>query len=95
MHFQQPSIKSLLGAWAFMMLLSLGTMAAGKVTGQASLGALFMAALLIITSLKALWILRTYLNLKASTRAWNAAFISFIGLLLAVIYLLYLIGLNH
>jgi hypothetical protein len=95
MHFKQPSVKSLLAAWAFMMLLSLGTMAAGKVTGHTSLGPLLMAGLLLITGLKALWILRTYLNLKASTTAWNAAFISFIAFLLAVIYVLYLIGLGR
>ena len=52
-----------------------------------------MLALLMVTGFKSLWILRYYLNLRASTKGWNSAFISFLLSLLTLIYGLYLIPL--
>lgn len=94
MNTIQPSRKTLITAWFVMMGLSIGTMLAGRVTNDASLGMLFMAILLVVTGIKALWILRTYLNLRAAPMGWNAAFISFFFFLLLIIYGMYLVGLS-
>jgi hypothetical protein len=95
MHTKQPSRKSLIAAWFVMMGLSIGTMLTGRVTIDDSIGAKFMAALLMVTGIKALWILRTYLNLRAAPTSWNAAFISFFLILLLIIYGMYLVGLGQ
>ncbi len=95
MPMLQPSRKSLVLAWLIMMVLSVGTMISGRVSDKGSLGMWFMALLLLVTALKALWILRTYLNLRAAPTAWNMAFISFLFVLLALIYGLYLAGLSQ
>ena len=72
------------------MGLSIGTMATGRVTNAAALGPAFVAALFAITWFKATWILRYFLNLRASTRAWNNAFLAYLFVLLSIIYGLYL-----
>jgi hypothetical protein len=94
MQHAQPTRTLLLLAWGLMMALSIGTMFAGKVTLDATLGALFMLVLLVLTLAKALAILRVYLNLRAAPPAWTGAFVAYLVLLLAVILLLYLIGLG-
>jgi hypothetical protein len=95
MHTAQPSRKTLLAAWALMMALSLGTILAGRVTLDAPLGALFMLALLALTLVKAMAILRVYLNLRAAPAGWTAGFLAYLVLLLTVVLLLYLIGLGR
>lgn len=93
MHAKIPSRKTLSIAWLALMGFSIATMIAGRVTDPATLGPLLMLALLAVTGLKSLWILRYYLNLRASTKAWNSAFVSFLCVLLILIYGLYLIPL--
>jgi hypothetical protein len=92
---QQPPRRALAAAWALMMALSLGTMLAGRVTLDVALGTLLMLALLAITLMKALAILRVYLNLRAAPAGWTTAFVAYLVLLLAIIMLLYLIGLGR
>ncbi|PLX44258.1 MAG: hypothetical protein C0605_02775 [Hyphomicrobiales bacterium] len=93
MHSKIPSRKTLTIAWIALMGFSIATMIAGRVTDPSSLGPLLMLALLMVTGFKSLWILRYYLNLRASTKGWNSAFISFLLSLLTLIYGLYLIPL--
>lgn len=91
MHAAQPARTTLVLAWALMMLLTLGTMFAGRVTLDGSLGALFMASLLVLTLVKSMAILRIYLNLRTAPSGWTAAFTAYLTVLLGVILLLYLV----
>lgn len=87
----RPSRKTLAAAWLALMALTIGTMAAGRVTTTSSLGPLSMTALAAITWLKATWILRYYLDLKSAGRGWNTAFTLFLFLLLAIVVAIYVI----
>lgn len=91
MHAKIPSRKTLIIAWLALMGFSIATMITGRVTNPATLGPALMLALLVVTGFKSLWILRYYLNLRASTRGWNSAFITFLIVMLTLIYGLYLI----
>ncbi len=89
MHDRQPGIRLLARAWAIMMLLTVGTMIAGRVTSDVTLGVAWMVALSAITWGKSLFILRYYLNLRAAEGGWNKAFSSFLFVLLLLILLLF------
>lgn len=91
MYIKQPARRALFYAWFVLMLLTSGTMLAGRVTSAESLGFLFMSALLIITWLKARYILYYYLNLKTAEGGWGAAFNGFLIVLLSLILGLYAI----
>ena len=93
MQFRQPTRKELLLAWFALMGLTIGTMLSGRVTQDVTLGGLFMSGLLVVTGIKAYWILRYYLNLRAAPPGWNAAFIAYLVFLLLIILVLYLVGL--
>ncbi len=82
MQANQPTRRELIYAWVAMMVLTIGTMLAGHVTSTQSLGVIWMSALMLITFLKARYILRYYLNLKAATGSWNSAFNAFLFILL-------------
>ncbi len=88
----QPSRKTLTAAWLALTALTVATMGVGRVTDTSTLGPLLMAALAKITWLKATWILRYYLNLKSAGRGWNGAFMSFLLLLLALVYSIYVVA---
>lgn len=93
MHSKIPSQKTLAIAWLALMGFSIATMISGRVSDPASLGPVLMLVLLVVTAFKSLWILRYYLNLRASTKGWNSAFVTFLVTLLALVYGLYLIPL--
>ncbi len=92
MHSDTPSPKTLFLAWLVLMFLSLGTMVSGRVSDGTALGPWFMLSLLLITLLKASWILRYFLNLRVASKSWKRGFATYLILLLACIYGLYLFG---
>ena len=94
MHGKQPGIGLLTRAWAIMMLLTVGTIIAGRVTSDVTLGVAWMVALSVITWGKSLFILRYYLNLRAAKGGWNKAFSSFLFVLLLLILLLFTLPLT-
>lgn len=83
-----PSARSLLAAWALLIVLTLATMVSGRVTQQGSLGLALLIPLLLVTWGKANVILRTYLNLRTVPAAADALAI-LIALILAVVATLY------
>jgi len=91
MHIKQPTRKELIYAWVAMMVLTVGTMFAGRVTSTQTLGIIWMSALMVITFMKARYILRYYLNLKAATGGWNSAFNAFLFILLLSILAIFAI----
>ncbi len=91
MH-HQPTTKTLFIAWLALMAFSVSMMFSGQVTSQGSLGIVFAFVLLVITGLKASWILQYYLNLNASGRGWINAFRTFLFILLTLIFLIFALG---
>jgi len=91
MHGKQPGARLLTMAWAAMMLLTIGTMIAGRVTSDVTLGVIWMVALSAITWGKSLFILRYFLNLRVAEGSWNKAFSRFLFVLLLIILLLFAI----
>ncbi len=87
-----PSRRTLFLAWAVLMMLTVGTMIAGKVTSAASLGLIWTAILLAISWAKARTILQVYLNLRAAPRHWRSGFNGVLVFLLLVIFGLYALG---
>lgn len=85
MHAHLPSRATLMSAWLTLMVLTTGTMIAGKVGAGASLGALWSTLLLIIAGFKSGLILWFYLNLRQSTPGWRRGFAVFLGVLLLFI----------
>jgi hypothetical protein len=87
-----PSNKrQLVWAWIAMMMLSLGTMIAGKAGGQFHLGIWWALALLVITGVKARIILARYLNLSEASKDWNGAFTTILVILLLAILGIFLV----
>ena len=89
MNIKQQTRRELVYAWISMMILTVGTMIAGHVTSTRTLGFIWMSALMLITFLKAKYILRFYLNLKAASGSWNTAFNAFLLILLISILALF------
>ncbi len=87
-----PSRRILFMAWALLMVLTIGTMIAGKVTSAASLGLIWTGILLVISWAKARTILQVYLNLRAAPRHWRSGFNGVLVFLLLVIFGLYALG---
>ncbi len=87
-----PSRRVLFMAWALLMVLTIGTMVAGKVTSAASLGLIWTGILLAISWAKARTILQVYLNLRAAPRHWRSGFNGVLVFLLLVIFALYALG---
>ena len=91
MHAQLPSRKALTLAWLTLMILTIGTMGAGKVEIAVHLGPLWSSILLILTGLKTGLILWFYLNLRRSSSGWQRGFGVFLLLLLVFILGAYLL----
>ena len=87
-----PSRRTLFMAWALLMVLTIGTMIAGKVTSATSLGLIWTGVLLAISWAKARTILQVYLNLRAAPRHWRSSFNGVLIFLLLVIFGLYALG---
>ncbi len=87
-----PSFKTLIVVWGFLMLATIGTMFAGKVSDVTSIGPLWMGLLLVVTYIKATLILGYYLDLKSATGGWNKGFNTLVAIILLVIYGLYFFG---
>ncbi len=92
MMTEQPGRKSLFLAWLVLMALSVGTLLTGRVSETSRLGPALLLSLLVLTGLKATWILRHFLNLRAAPRGWNLAFMAYLVVLLSVIFGIYLYG---
>ena len=84
-----PSIRTLIGVWLILIVLSAGTLFAGGVTTDDSNGIWAVAALLTITFFKTKLILNFYLHLKAATGNWGAFFTSLIVLILLAVFGIY------
>ena len=84
-----PSLRTLLWVWLILIVLSAGTLFAGRATTGETLGILGAAALFAITFFKTKLILNYYLDLKAATGSWNTLFSSLIFLILLILFGLY------
>ncbi len=91
-HKNGTSKKQLILAWAGMMALSTGTMIAGRVNADVSLGPLWAAALMLIAGLKARLILAYFLGLRTASKDWNGVFNTLLFVLLALILAAFLAG---
>jgi len=93
MRFSYPTPKRLFQTWLTLMALTVASMAGGGALaeGDAPLGVVWVSAVLAITLIKAQGVLRVYLNLRASTSAWRAVFVSFLSLIGLMILLPYAI----
>lgn len=88
----KPEVKSLFITWLILMGLGLGTMIAGRVTGESHLGLLWLGGLLLVTFVKTRLILYDYLELKTAYGGWGKLFLGLGGLILFCIYLIYAFG---
>lgn len=86
-----PGTRALLLAWGLLIVLTLATMAAGRVLETRHLGAALLGVLFLITWVKAGVILRQYLNLRTVPAAADALMI-LIALILAIVASLYVLG---
>ncbi len=86
-----PTVSLLIRAWALLMVLTIGTMIAGRVTTAASLGLVWTSILLLITWAKARTILMVYLNLRAAPAHWRTGFSATLVFLLLLILGIYAI----
>ncbi len=86
------SRKQLLAAWLAMMVLGAGTVIAGRVKAEASLGPFWAAALMVIAGLKARLILAYFLGLRTASRDWNSAFTTMLVIILAMLLLMFYAG---
>ena len=81
-----PSRRTLTMSWLSLMLLTIGTMIAGKVGVDASLGTLWSSLLLMFAGVKSALILWFYLNLGQSSPGWKKGFLFFFGVILMFIW---------
>lgn len=91
MSISLSSRRTLLFTWMALMAATLGTMAAGKVGLNVSLGPLWSTLLLVLAGLKVGLILWFYLNLQHSSRGWKTGFVMFVLAILAFIWGAYLL----
>jgi len=82
-------VRKLFVVWLSLMILTMGTMLAGKVVSTQSLGIFWMVALMLVTFSKALLILDYYLELKTAIGPWGKLFTSSIALLLIILIGIY------
>ncbi|MCF6195087.1 MAG: cytochrome C oxidase subunit IV family protein [Emcibacter sp.] len=92
MKFTNPSPKTLFFCWLALMALTIGTMLSGHATSDIALSDLLILALGLITWVKAMVILRYYLNLRAASRGWNRAFSSYLFVVLGIIMAIFIVG---
>ncbi len=89
MRFSQPSSRRLLLAWGLLTGLTITSLLAGlgglDPATTESLGSWSLASVLLATALKAREILRTFLNLRASTPGWRAVLAAFIVVILGAV----------
>lgn len=86
-----PGTRGLVLAWLGLIVLTLGTMAAGRVMDNRHLGPALLGVLFLVTWFKAGLILRQYLNLRTVPAAADALMI-LIALILAIVASLYVLG---
>ena len=86
MNAKHPSFRLLTIAWLLLIALTLGTIFTGRVGELEPIGLTWTAALLIVTGFKAITILRWFLNLRAASAGWNTLFISYLVILLLIIF---------
>ncbi|PLX37087.1 MAG: hypothetical protein C0606_11280 [Hyphomicrobiales bacterium] len=80
-------------AWIGLMMLTIGTMVFGRVTGTAALGTGFLVALAFVTFFKCRVILRRYLGLDRAP-GWATTYDVFVAAVLIVVLGLVIIGNN-
>lgn len=76
--------------WLALMILTIGTMIAGKVTSSASIGLYWIGGLMLVTFIKSKLILDHYLELKTAYGAWGKLFTSMVALLLIILTGIYI-----
>ncbi len=86
MDARHPGYRLLTIAWLLLIALTIGTIFTGRVGELEPIGLTWTAALLIVTGFKAFAILRWFLNLRAASSGWNKFFISYLILLLLIIF---------
>ena len=93
MDFRRPSRRRLFITWVLLMGLTAATMFAGHawLGGTQPLGVIWIAAIGLLTGVKAIQVLFNFLNLRASTSGWKALFIAFLFAIFAVVLLAYAI----
>lgn len=93
MEFQQPNRRRLFATWVLLIGLTAATMFAGNawLGGTQPLGVVWIAAIGLLTGVKAVQILFNFLNLSASTSGWKTLFIAFLFAIFGVVLLAYAI----
>ena len=84
--------KTLITVWLALMAAALATMVAGRVTETASPGLVYLGVLMMITWLKAVLVLRYFLDLKAAEKGWFGGFSILTGGILLVVWGVYAAG---
>ncbi len=92
MNFKNPDYRTLFLCWLALMALTAGTMLTGHAATDQTLSDLLVVSLGLITWVKAMVILRYYLNLRSASRSWNKAFFSYIFLVLGTITVIFILG---
>ncbi len=91
-HDTYPAPATLVTVWLVLMLATLATMIAGKVTEISSIGTIWMGVLMVVTWLKARLILLYFLDLKSATGGWSTGFGALVIFILIALFGLYIIG---
>lgn len=92
MIFKNPSRRLLVFCWVLLVLLAVGTLFSGQATSLNRLPPLLILSLGILTWVKAMLVLRYYLNLKSASRGWNRAFNSYLFIILAILTSIFVLG---
>jgi hypothetical protein len=92
-HTAFPTPKTLIVVWLALMIATIGTMIAGKVTQVSSIGPTWILVLMGVTLLKASLILNYFLDLRSASKGWNKGFVGLVAVIVSGVVALYLTGL--
>ncbi len=87
-----PSPKTLVSVWIALLLLSAATMVAGRVNLTESIGVFWMLALMCVVWLKAMLIMRYYLDLRSAAGGWGTVFNALTLVIVVIVAGLYLVS---
>ena len=87
-HDSFPKTKTLVYVWLGLMVATISTMIAGKVTDTTSIGIFWMVILMAATMVKSTLILGFYLDLKSASGNWFKGFV-----ILTLVIVLIILGL--
>lgn len=90
-HSHYPSTRKLIIVWLTLMAAALATLLAGTITGEKTVGPVWMAVAMIAASIKMLLILEYFLDLKSAGVGWRQAFNTLAVVLPATVFVIYLI----